>query len=177
MDICSVGGCQKPARCRGLCGTCYQRERRGSAAPASKETQELSSRSIADLRALALDDHASTTKRLGAIDLLAAHGNFWITKRTSLKEYVAPTKRGRRFLRKALRCLAKTKAAMSEGTPAAIKSRLLYLKGVTLGKGLHQLPPPTGTVTAKAKPAASQTLSGIAAVLEQYEKATAGEQQ
>ncbi len=101
---------------------------------------------LALLRQVALDEKATTTRRLAAIDSLAAMGNFYIHKRTKhlLTSYVEPTVRGRLFLTKALRRLLKARKFCHEGTRPAVNTRLLFLRGVELGSGLWRLTPSDG---------------------------------
>lgn len=117
----------------------------------------LANQDIANLRQIALDDKgATTTRRLAAIDSLAALGNHYLHKRTKhlLREYVEPTRRGRLFLVKALRRLKKSKKHSHEGTKSAVNARLLFLRGVELGNGLWQLKASDGQNRSVVRPVA-----------------------
>ena len=101
---------------------------------------------VTNLRNVALDERTPAAKRLAAIDALAAGGNFYFTGHTKhlVTGYVAPTTRGRLFIGMALRKLLKSKRFVPGGMPQAIRSRLLFLKGVRLSNQLKRLDPPEG---------------------------------
>lgn len=110
----------------------------------SAENVMLNNQTLSELRKIALDETATASRRLASLDAIAASGNFWGTKRFPITQYVEPTERGRKFLRKALRRLLKSKKCLHEGTPQAVRSRLLFLKGIELSGHLHRLDSPAG---------------------------------
>ena len=109
-------------------------------------TGSVANQTLSDLRRIALDEAAGATARLSAIDAIAALGNFYFHRRTRhlLTSYVQPTERGRKFLGRALRRLLKSGEHLHRGTPEAIRTRLLFLKGIEVGGKLHRLDPPEG---------------------------------
>jgi len=99
---------------------------------------------ITNLRKIAIDEKSPAVKRLAAIDTLAAAGNFYFTGHTKhlVTGYVAPTTRGRLFIGLALRKLLNSKRFVPGGIPQAVRSRLLFLKGIRLSNQLQRLDPP-----------------------------------
>lgn len=102
----------------------------------------LDHQTLMSLRRIAEDEVTQPKTRLSAIDAVAAASNAWGTQRFPIREYSAPTERGRKWLRSALRKLLKTKKPMAKRMRSSIHSRLLVLKGVILDFNNKILRPP-----------------------------------
>jgi hypothetical protein len=95
------------------------------------------------LRAIALDDGASPSRRLQAIDKLAVASNTYNTARLCGNVYRSTAARSRRFIIKALRLLLKSPRLMACHS-SAVRERLLCIRGIE-SKHFWRLKP--GTVT------------------------------
>jgi hypothetical protein len=137
----------------------------------------LGNQSVAHLRSIILDEDASASRRLQSIDILASQSNAWQTRKVYTDATCETPKRMKHFLRKALRLLIKSAKFKAPAHNSAIRARLLFMSGTAVGTHLYRNK--TGTAPATSKPATVQsaTLSGIAAVLAEFEKQRAGEKQ
>lgn len=136
----------------------------------------LDNRSIAHLRSIILDESGSASRRLKSIDILASAFNAWQTRKIHTDAMCETPERMRQFLVKALRRLLKSDGFKAPTHNSAIRARLLFLSGTTIGTQFYRNTPALTERPAQqpTKPPQSQTLRSIAATLAEYEKQQAG---
>jgi hypothetical protein len=129
----------------------------------------VSNSTIGLLRKLADDDRNPTAKRLQAIDALAAYAGLYFTAATRhCRGYAGRQTRARRAVIRLLRKLRRSPKFIAPVHRAAIDSRLLFIKGVSIGKNLTR---PDGTspeVTRQTTKTADSEAARLRRLIEQY---------
>ena len=135
----------------------------------------LNTQDIRHLRSIALDEAASPSRRLMSLDILASNFNAWQSKKCHADYNGETPIRMTHFLRKGLRRLLKLDKFKIPSHNSAIRARLLFLSGTTIGTQFYRnAPEGMGRPAQQPTKTQSQTLNSIAATLAEYEKQQAG---